>query len=259
MKKIYLFLTAFIACVFLFTGCKKEEFVVTFNPNGGQGAFITQTFTQKVTQPLMVNSFTKSGYAFTGWNTIADGTGTSYKDQEIVQISGHLVLYAQWKLLSGVFTVTFNANGGIGQMDPQKFEIGTSQSLSANRFYREDHNFYCWSTSIDGSDEKFINQQKISVSANMTLFAQWTTPTGTLKYFVHFDANGGGGTMESQEFTAGVAQKLAANTFVDSVFIFTGWNTRSNGSGAFYRDTEEISIYENMRLFALWMHPDSIK
>jgi len=173
MKKNHLFFVAFFACVLFFTGCKKDEFVVTFNPNGGQGAFITQNFTQKVSQPLMANSFTKSGHLFTGWNTIADGTGTSYKDQELVQISGHLVLYAQWRLLSGEFTVTFIANGGTGEMEPQQFEVGTSQSLSANRFYRDNHNFHCWSTSIDGSGEKFINQQKISISANTTLFAQW--------------------------------------------------------------------------------------
>jgi uncharacterized repeat protein (TIGR02543 family) len=261
MKKVHFLFTALIACVLFFAGCKKDEFVVTFNPNGGKGVIITQNFTQKVAQPLMANSFTNNGYTFTGWNTAANGTGASYNDQEIIQVSGHLVLYAQWRPVSGEFTVTFNANGAtIGEMEPQKFEVGITQQLSANRFYRNDYDFAGWSTTTDGNGERFTNQQSISISSDMTLFAQWISPTVPLYHYVHFNANGGMGTMEPQEFIEGKYQKLIANTFTpaDSVFIFTGWNTKGDGLGDKYSDMAEIRIYANMWLYAQWEHPDSI-
>jgi len=258
MKKISLLITAFMACIFLFTTCKKEEFIVTFNPNGGKGALMTQTFTQKVTQPLMANSFTNGELVFTGWNTRADGSGTPYKDEETVKISGHLVLYAQWGFATGEFTVTFNPNGATaGEMEPQIFEAGVAQALSPNGFYFDNYRFTDWNTSPNGKGKSFENEQIVSVTSNMTLYAQWEIIINS--YYVIFDANGGEGTMEPQKFIAGVKQKLAANTFTpaDSISYFTGWNTSSNGSGIPYQDTVEIRIYENLRLFAQWeMHPE---
>jgi uncharacterized repeat protein (TIGR02543 family) len=37
------------------------------------------------------------GYAFTGWNTKADGTGTSYANGALITMNQSLTLYAQWK------------------------------------------------------------------------------------------------------------------------------------------------------------------
>ena len=253
MKKLYPVFTALIACILIFTSCKKDEFIVTFNPNGGKGTLMTQVFTQKVAQPLMANSFTNGGLAFTGWNTRADGTGASYKDEETVIISGHLVLYAQWGPATGTFTVTFNPNGATeGNMEPQTFGGGAPQALSPNGFYFDNYRFAGWNTAPDGKGKSYGNEQVISVTSDMTLYAQWNIVTNT--YYIIFDANEGKGTMEPQRFIEGIEQKLSANTFTpaDSIFVFTGWNTKSNGSGTFYQDTAKIRIYENTRLFAQW-------
>ena len=37
-------------------------------------------------------------YAFTGWNTQANGTGTSYLPNQVIIANAHLTLYGQWKL-----------------------------------------------------------------------------------------------------------------------------------------------------------------
>ena len=39
----------------------------------------------------------RAGYTFTGWNTQADGTGTSYKAGETLKLDVDTTLYAQWK------------------------------------------------------------------------------------------------------------------------------------------------------------------
>ena len=74
------------------------------------------------------------------------------------------------------------------------------------------------------------------------------------KYMVHFDANGGSGTMPKQKFIYGLATKLSANTFVRKGFAFAGWNSSADGSGTYYTDrtvvqdlasesTEEVTLY----------------
>ena len=51
---------------------------------------------------LTANGFSKTGYTFTGWNTSANGSGTSYADQasvsNLTMTNGETVtLYAQWE------------------------------------------------------------------------------------------------------------------------------------------------------------------
>ena len=61
----------------------------------------TQEMTYNVAQSLTLNSFTKEGYTFAGWNTTEDGSGTTYLDEEEFINSGvyagdEINLYAQW-------------------------------------------------------------------------------------------------------------------------------------------------------------------
>ena len=151
---------------------------VTFNANGGSGTMSPQTFTVGVAQQLTANSFTRSGYSFSGWNTSANGSGTSYSDRQSITISADITLYAQWT--SNTVTVTFNANGGSGTMSPQTFTIGVAQALTANSFTRTDYVFSGWNTAANGSGTSYSDRQSITISSNLTLYAQWRGTTGTL-------------------------------------------------------------------------------
>ena len=51
------------------------------------------------------------GYTFTGWNTAANGSGTSYAANATYSTDAELNLYAQWQIKSA--TLTVNPNGGI--------------------------------------------------------------------------------------------------------------------------------------------------
>ena len=248
MKKIHLLLTALIAGMLIFTSCQKDEFIITFNPNGGKGAIVTQTFTQKIAQPLMANPFTNPGYVFLNWNTMPDGNGVIYGDQESFMASGHLVLYAQWKPASGKFTVTFDANGGFGRMDTLMFDAGVPKKLSANAFFYKDRRFTGWNTTPNGMGTGFFNEQIITITSDLTLYAQWS-PTTLQTYFVIFDANGGEGTMNPQQFIEGVPDNLNHNAFEREGHIFIGWK---DDLGILYPDGVEIRIYANLRLIAQW-------
>ena len=73
------------------------KYNVTFDSNGGTGTMKSQTFTYDVSQKITSNLYEKEGYAFAGWNTKADGTGTYYSDGQNVKITKDLKLYAIWK------------------------------------------------------------------------------------------------------------------------------------------------------------------
>ena len=73
----------------------SASYTVTFNANGGTGTMAEQTISG--TANLNENTFTREGYTFTGWNTAADGTGTSYADKASVTLTESITLYAQWQ------------------------------------------------------------------------------------------------------------------------------------------------------------------
>ena len=72
---------------------------VTFDANGGTGTMAPQSFGLNSQQTLTANAFTRLGYNYDGWNTKADGTGTSYADEQALTFAtgGELKLYAQWE------------------------------------------------------------------------------------------------------------------------------------------------------------------
>ena len=80
---------------------KHPTYTISFDANGGTGSMDDQEFTYGVSQTLTSNTFTNSGYTFTGWNTEIDGTGTPYiNEQSITNLSSvdgdTITLYAQW-------------------------------------------------------------------------------------------------------------------------------------------------------------------
>ncbi len=186
MKKFYLMIFAIIslAGMLAISGCKKKEtYTVTFNPNGGTGTMSAQTFTEGEAQALTRNAFTYDGYTFTGWNTVQGGSGASYTDGQTITATADMTLYAQWTsngtnptpgpTPGNTVTVTFDANGGTGEMAPQTFTIGTAQALAGNMFSYDIFHFQNWNTAADGTGTSYGDQQVVNPSSNITLYAQW--------------------------------------------------------------------------------------
>ena len=81
----------------------EVKYTITFKANNaaatGSTASITDIAGATVTLPA--NGFSLEGYTFTGWNTAANGSGTSYAVGASLKLSGDLILYAQWNLVDG--------------------------------------------------------------------------------------------------------------------------------------------------------------
>ena len=75
---------------------------INFDGNGSTGgSTASQQIAAGNSASLNTNGFTRNGYAFTGWNTAADGSGTSYADgadYTVTPATGDatVTLYAQW-------------------------------------------------------------------------------------------------------------------------------------------------------------------
>ena len=69
---------------------------ILFNANGGNGSMNAQFFPGNVAQTVSNNTFVRSGFMFTGWNTAADGTGTAYAPNAVLTLTQNITLYAQW-------------------------------------------------------------------------------------------------------------------------------------------------------------------
>lgn len=157
---------------------------VTFNANGGTGTMNSIT---GFTVTIPTNSFTKANHEFIGWNTKADGSGTSYTAGQSVALSGNITLYAIW---IRQYTVGFNANGGTGTV-ASIVTTGTTVTLPANAFTRSKHRFDRWNTKADGSGTSYTAGQTITLSADITLYAIWVQQV-TVKYYKIYAVNNSG-------------------------------------------------------------------
>ena len=141
-------------------------------------------------------------YTFTGWSP------------EVVAAEEDATYTAQYSATARVFyTITFNANGGEGSMEPQRFEVGVDTALNINAFTRENYKFKGWNTAADGSGATYADAGAIlELTGDMTLYAQWQIWNG---WFT--DVNG------KQYYQNGVLQK-------------TGWTVIDGNT--YYLDTE---------------------
>ena len=71
------------------------------------------------------------------------------------------------------YTITFDANGGSGTMNPQIFTYGEPQKLSPNEFSMENRDFLGWAKTSSGNIAYDDNSEYTIGSANVTLYAMW--------------------------------------------------------------------------------------
>ena len=111
--------------VTLFAVWQVNTYSVKFNANGGSGttAQLACTYGQNAT--LTANGFTRTGHAFVGWMTSANGTTVAYTDGQSVlnmtnQMNATVNLYAKWTDKWYVDTTGDNANQGDSASQPFK-------------------------------------------------------------------------------------------------------------------------------------------
>ena len=186
------------------------ESTVTFDKNGGAGTMGAQS--SHVPEPLDANTFTRTGYTFTAWNTAANGSGDSYENEEVYPFTADANLYAQWS--QNTYTVTYDGNGNDagGAPAPEDADYDTTIILPGNSgdLEKTGYSFTGWNTQADGNGDYYSPGANFTIpSEDITLYAQWTKGIRTTVEFtttgphtwtvpsgvtsVEVVANGGGG------------------------------------------------------------------
>lgn len=144
--------------------------IAQFSANGPdvQGTMENQVGSSSSPTALRTNSFSRPGYTFAGWNTAANGTGTSYNNSQIYNFSANVDLFAQWQPLT--YAITYDSQGGTGVSDGT-YATGSTVNLAAAPT-RAGYTFTGWFTSPSGGTP-LGSSYSPPATGNITLYAQW--------------------------------------------------------------------------------------
>ncbi len=178
---------------------------------------------------------TRSGYAFDGWYTSANG-GTKITDS--TKVTANTTVYAHWK--ANAYTVSYNVNGGTGSIASQTKTHDTNLTLTmakpTGKSFTVTYNanggtvssssktvsqsFTNWNTAADGSGTAYNAGATYSANASVTLYAQYANPSiGSLP------------------------------TPTRSGYAFDGWYTAANGGT---KITDSTKVTANTTVYAHW-------
>ena len=233
----------------LYAQWSPASFVVNFDANGGTVANASASFTTG-SAPLTLPTPAETGYTFDGWFSAAQGgtligaAGSAYTPTSSTS------LYAQWSAIP-VFSITFNANGGVGTVETISGLRGAVTTLpSAASLERLGYVFTGWNTASDGSGLSLAPNASFAIASPVSLYAQWQAlPAVT----VTFKSNGGTGPIASISTYAGATVSLPApSVLARPGFVFAGWNTKPNGKGVAYGGNASLVVPSTIVLYAQW-------
>ena len=246
---------------------ETNELNVMYEGNGNTGGS-TDGSSVKYGNTVTVagNGFTKTGHSFNGWNTSADGTGTSYPAGStfLSKPASHgetLKLFAQWK--ADKWNVTLHAGAGIDSVSGGGSHA-YNESVTISAAVKKGYSWDKWT----GYAETSSNSYRFNMPASDVSFTANAVPN---KYTVTFDANGGncvnasGQAVQSITVTYGSADysDISGNVKVSrSGYIFAGWTSNAAGSwGAVWNENGHAvdGAYWNISgNTATWSHAGSI-
>jgi uncharacterized repeat protein (TIGR02543 family) len=230
-----------------------ETYTLYFDAQDGNTAYKNKT----VTYYAPVGSFpsfdelARTGYDLK-WNTKSDGTGVYYTPDTIYKNAHNTTLYALW--IPREYTLSFDANGGtpLSSSEASRLIKYDSQLTNLPVPERTGYDFKEWNTEKTGLGTVCINGDTYKEIKNTILYAQWTAK----EYTVTFKNNGGGKIDIPDYRTVTYGEPTGDGKPVKGLpdanrdnYIFSGWNTKPDGSGdichewTVYRETRDTVLY----------------
>ena len=206
---------------------KWKNAVVTLDANGGTfdgGAVVEDIYPNETGMVTLSPTPTRSGYAFAGWNTKAEGTtGTAYHagvEVNVNDLAPEYKLYARWE----PYTLTLFYGG-----EPKVFSDVTGTSLpgyNSSDFNRTDYTLDGWYTEEDSSGNrvKVLDENGkvvapvsgyskldgenlvLELTGNQKLYARWKKPT---KYVLTKSLGAGGNYLLVSRNSEGAGKAFA--------------------------------------------------
>lgn len=152
-----------------------EAVTVTFDANGGSCYTKSKSIDKGTVYGTSLPSASLSGKKFEGWFT-APENGEKVKNTTV--FTEDTTLYAQYRPYQ--LTITFDANGGEGEMEPCIVPSGVPTNLPKNTFTRTGYRFVKWTSTLSQwstpkyyEDEGGYTWNSAYNDSRTTLYAVW--------------------------------------------------------------------------------------
>jgi hypothetical protein len=158
------------------------------------------------------------------------------------------------------FIITYVGNGnssGSVPVDNKAYSSGTSVTiLGAGTLVKNESSFSGWNTESGGTGTAYAAGSILTITADITLYAQWTAAKSVTYYNISYHGNGntsGSAPKDSTKYVSGATVTvLGSGSLARGSYSFSGWNTKSDGTGTQYNAGATITITEDFTLYALW-------
>ncbi len=195
----------------------------------------------------------RSGYfEFDGWNTNADGTGTSYKAGDTVVMNQNLDLYAVWKAGVPQYGVNYHDLGKTSGNAPSwgRYPAGTVITIAGKgTLDKNGYAFGGWNSAEDGTGTDYKPGDVHTLNSQLELYPKWVTPV-----VITYDSNGGGGIVTiGHKYAPGDTATIAADIpHTKPGYVKAGYNTKADGTGTSYAIGYTFKIQESLYLYTMW-------
>ncbi|MCO7175459.1 InlB B-repeat-containing protein [Sporolactobacillus kofuensis] len=145
------------------------------------------------------------------------------------------------------YQITYDPNGGTGTVptDPTNYSNGDSVTVKGNsgNLVKTGFSFNGWNTKADGTGTAYQPESALTVTGNVTLYAQWNKN----QYTVTYNSNGGSAVAAQTIDYEGQASKPTDPT--QTGYTFGGWYSDSEFNNTYDFNTP---VTENTTLYAKW-------
>ncbi len=257
----------------------RVDGTITFNANYNGGSITTQTYAHDAAAnsvSLTANTFTRTGYTFTGWNRNADGSGQSYADEAVLETNpGTITLYAQWAMdvtlrlgdYDGEKSIAGEYISGLQENSLLTLEAATAADLTYKavgtaKYKAAFPNYFANFEGENGDGEKYSKDNAPVIndgsetpnydwSGNFLVFdivAENGKKTGATTVFVKSnnaeivaDANIVFGEVEGKQ-TATVAVKLDEDRKTNGIKVEIDWDGDGANAATYTLDVSEVEL-----------------
>ena len=210
----------------------------------------------------------RNGYDFKGWYTDEEG-GTQIHSGDIPDQWSY---YAHWD--EHHYTLKLNGNGGTTEKNNETVtEFTAADNLGYDDFYELSNTLFkkegsvlsSWNTRPNGTGTQYAANDSVDKlteadGGTVTLYAQWHTPSVTIKFDSH-----GGSSVEDKHYTIAEGQTVKYGDLSESMkpsdelapggYTFLGWFTEETGGVKITSDTQ---VTESRTLHAHWQKNASV-
>ena len=158
----------------------------------------------------------------------------------------------QFRYLKKFLMLSYDGNGGTGSMDSlTETTDGEEFTIKENQFQNEGMSFIEWNTEEDGSGISYHAGDKLTLSEDTTLYAQWKSAQNTVT-FMNEDATYASVKVETGKAIDGdnLTPESMPNNPEKTGYTFKEWNTKKDGTGTKF--TGDSIVDQDLTVFAVY-------